>query len=151
METTIAMPDVEKMISNFQCPGCLKGSSPCTECPSFHLNHEFGWNCKNHIPGTIMVGVGKIFLGMPKGFNKVGACEQIGEQMVIIRFWQEGEKPFWDYLNIPVWAMEEYGYLFVRTYCPRVNRGYIDVIKGGKFEMMSPETRNVKDFIDDID
>lgn len=83
------------------------------------------------------MGVGNSFaLGMPKGFNKPGydtwSEHQFAYNKMAIRFWKSGEQPEWDWLNIPVWVMEQDGFLFVRTYAPRINMGWVDVIEGGK-------------------
>ena len=143
--------NVQEMISEFQCPGCTCGTSPCTECESYKPQGGESWVCAGHSAGTMILGIGKIFLGMPKGFDHVGPNEQIGQRYQMIRLWQAGTSPAWDYLNVPVWAREKDGYLFVRTYCPRLNRSFVDVIEGGELELLPPETSNVEDFINEID
>lgn len=153
MKTLVEVPEtIKNMISKFQCPGCTCGCAPCETCESFKPSHEFGWSCDNHSAGTMISGIGKIFLGMPKGFNRVGANEQLGYIFQMIQLWDQGEKlPIWDYLNIPVWAMEDDGFLFVRHYCPRINQSYIHVIAGGKIDSLPLGIYNVRNFIDDID
>jgi hypothetical protein len=64
----------------------------------------------------------------------------------------------WDQFNVPVWAMEggksgdpdHAGFLFVRTYSPRVNRMAVDVIEGGTLELV-PNAIDVGKFYDKID
>ena len=143
--------DVQEMISKFQCPGCTCGTAPCNKCESYKPCGGLSWECENHSAGTMITHIGRIFLGLPRGFNHVGACEQGLHKYKIIRLWRVGTSPAWDYLNIPVWAMEQDGYLFVRTYCPRLNHGFVDIIEGGSLELMPPETLNVMDFIGEID
>lgn len=93
-----------------------------------------------------------IALGLPKGFNKPGPDDSKTRMRntIDVRFWATGA-PEWDHLNIPVWAMIEDGYLFVRTYCPRVNRGFVDVVNDDSFDPLPPTVLNVREFIDDID
>jgi hypothetical protein len=91
---------------------------------------------------------------MPKGFNRLGPVGftrySKGKSFRSIRLWPEGKSPEWDRFNVPVWAMEKEGYLFVRTYLPRLNESYIDVIERGTLDMV-PGAINVGEFIDEID
>ena len=75
--------------------------------------------------GRFIMGI-SIALGLPKGFNRPGSGprdEQLNRMR--IRLWSGGARPIWDRLNVPVWAMEgtgeDAGFLFVRTYMPRLN------------------------------
>jgi len=141
----------EEMISEFLCPGCTNGTHPCTECPDYEPNNDYGHNCEKHSPGTFIAGIGAVYLGLPKGFNRVGLDSVKGQKFRgQVRLWTRGTKPDFDHLNVPVWAMEKDG----RTYSPRVNLTYIDVIEGGKFVDVQTEHKlpySVRDFIDDID
>lgn len=67
-----------------------------------------------------------------------------------IRLWVSGTKPEWDRLNVPVWAMVDDGFLFVRTFAPRVNMSWVDVIEGGDLSMV-PNAINVGAFVGEID
>ncbi len=66
----------KQMIEEFQCPGCVAGSD--TNCEEFKveeenkIEEERTFKCVNHCPGTRILGLGRIYLGMPKGFNRVG-------------------------------------------------------------------------------
>lgn len=98
---------------------------------------------------------GHIALGMPKGFNRTrrnGNPDPLfgTDNKLKVFFWEEGTSPGWDRLNVPVWAMEEDGYLFVRTYAPRIDKTWIDVVEGGKLSMV-PQAINVGEFYDEID
>jgi len=149
----------KKMIEKFQCPGCACGSS--TTCPIFKFSDEYGFRCESHTAGT-HVGRGPnslVILGLPKGFNKVGAAinalrvkQNINNRpkTPLVRLWEKGKAPEWNRLNIPVWAFEEGGYLYVRTYVPLINIGFVDVIEDGSLDMV-PAALNVKDFINEID
>ena len=146
----IATEEQIEMIEKFQCPGCTCGGD--TECGAFKfdLNKGSGCRCKGHSAGTFMSGLGKIALGLPKGFNIVGTIqtgfEKIGGEtrstnirLVV----NPKELAEYDELNVPVWGMEKDGYLFIRVMCPRINYTYVDVIKGGKFEEICPQAINI--------
>ena len=62
-----------KIIKEYQCCGCSKGY----DVSCFESNPNGGIGCGNHYPGTIISGIGAIFLGMPKGFNRVGKHESL--------------------------------------------------------------------------
>lgn len=122
------MNPIEPMVARFQCVGCV--CECAAGCDSYKLGTGNGalW-CENHAPGTLQFPGDRFFLGLPKGFCKTGPREKryIGG----IRLWSKGKgQPFWDKFNMPVWAMLQDGYLFVRTYMPRLNIGVTDVIEG---------------------
>ncbi|MFO0939852.1 MAG: hypothetical protein U0930_03715 [Pirellulales bacterium] len=139
------------MVEQFQCPGCVCGGD--TKCGKFKWDAEWQ-RCVSHVLGT-MFGLGNwVALGMPKGFNKPGfdfAQEPaVVYSKMLIRLWPGPEVPNWNHLNIPVWALMQDGFLFVRTYCPRINVGYVDVIQGGALELV-PNAIDVSKFIGEID
>lgn len=143
----------EKLVEQFQCPGCTNGSS--TSCGVYSPRNQDGsvW-CNKHVLGT-MLGLGNnIALGLPKGFCRPGvdteANPRRARNKIDVRLWPSGTKPEWDRLNVPVWAMVEDGFLFVRTFSPRINRSWVDVIEHGGMEMV-PSAINVSEFIDEID
>ncbi len=70
--------------------------------------------------------VGLLALGLPKGFNR------IGEGKLYFGLYPLGGelRPEWNRLNVAVWAMELDGFLFVRTYSPRVNVTRVDRHRG---------------------
>lgn len=133
------------MIEQLQCPGCVCGSD--TKCGNFKLTeHTPGSaSCDGHVPGTTMMPGGKILLGMPTGFNK------IRDNKLTIRFFPHGEKPSYDHLNVPVWAMEYEGSLFIRVYCPRITTSYLDVVEKGTRAEFCPQALDVAEFVDTID
>ena len=95
-------------------------------------------------------------LGLPKGFNRCG-YEVDGDSMfkstgrLLIRLWPKGTDPHYDKFNVPVWAMEKDGFLYVRTYMPRTNKGCTDVIEGGTITEFCPDAIDVGEFYDEID
>ena len=148
------------MVEEFQCPGCTCGYKT-DECDAFDFTDQpAGCWCLGHSAGTIMLGLGKIALGLPKGFNRVGTIKTGFEDEkdrntkrstnIRLTVTPPKESPY-DELNVPVWAMEKDGYLFVRVMAPRINYNWVDVIKGGKFEEICPDAINVANFIDEID
>ena len=143
---------LEKMVEEFQCPGCVCGGD--IKCGSYKQG-PYGTACDGHVLGT-SIGIGNSFaLGLPRGFNKPGfdidpkGGFKVPNEMSI-RLWKKGDAPDWDHLNIPVWAMEKGGHLFVRTYCPRINYGHVDVIQGGTLDMV-PNAVDVSAFKGEID
>ena len=168
----ISLSVIQKnMIKNFQCDGCVCGSDP-DECSAFKPNKHCGaFFCESWIPGTICApSPGLICLGLPKGFNIIG--EHItGEAIRKFGYIFLHESPddilknpisatnifsgYWNKLNIPVWAMEHKGYLFVKTYSPRKNRMWVSVIKGATMSLFDsypdvPRPINVAEFVDQI-
>lgn len=141
------------LVEEFQCPGCVCGMD--TTCGAYKYDPN-EMRCTGHVLGTIIAGVGNIALGMPKGFNKPGWRQTDRQEKdrtrstMDIRLWVKGTSPEWNRLNVAVWAMEKDGYLFVRTFAPRVNTTWVDVIEGGTMDLV-PVAINVADFIDEID
>ena len=145
--------EMREMVELFQCPGCVCGKD--TQCGNYNYDEE-DYRCVSHVLGT-QFGLGNsVALGLPKGFNKPGFNIIKGEEefrtrtRMDIRLFLKDTYFGWDKLNIPVWAMEKDGFLFVRTFAPRINQSWVDVIKNGKLEMC-PQAINVADFIDEID
>ena len=60
---------VKDAVQEYQCPGCVVGSD--TDCYEKGNNSE----CGKHVAGTIMHPGGRIYLGMPKGFNRQGPTD----------------------------------------------------------------------------
>lgn len=139
------------MVERFQCSGCVAGMN--TECGKFKPDDSYGFTCQGHVLGTSIIGMGHIALGLPKGFNRSppDASHPAGTaNKMEIRFFVAGTKPTWNELNVPVWAMEQEGHLFVRTVSPRVARMRVEVIEGGTLAMV-PGAIDVSKFYDKID
>lgn len=153
------LKDQLNMIQEFQCPGCGLGGPDPKECSSFLLEEDLwqekvpNFHCKNHSAGTFMGRVGYIYLGLPKGFNKVG-CIQPQFKLVkrsnnIYLFLEQ--VPKYNNCNVPVWAMIKDGYLFVRVYMPRINSSIIQVIKYPYSIELPKGSLDVSTFYDEID
>jgi hypothetical protein len=153
-------PEQREMIEKFQCPGCTCGYKT-TDCESFRFEewHGTGCQCKSHSAGTFISGVGKIAIGLPRGFDHVGTIKtgfesennETHRSTNIRLIIDPSKKSKYDHLNVPVWAIEGDGYLFVRVISPRINYTYVDIIKGGKFNEICPNAINVAEFVDEID
>lgn len=65
---------IKNAIEEYQCPGCTNGSNT-SSCALWAANDDFQNDdnkaCKAHSPGTF-TSVGPVFLGLPKGFNRLG-------------------------------------------------------------------------------
>jgi hypothetical protein len=141
----------EEMIEKFQCPGCVSGPDPKT-CPGFKLDEQYGFKCESHVLGTSINGQIHIALGMPKGFNRPSPQDDMVRTRSTLQLglWLKGTNPAWDKLNIPVWALERDGFLFVRTYAPRTDRGRIDVLEGATLALV-PQALDVSKFYEEFD
>lgn len=115
-------PLVSAIVERYQCPGCVCGSD--ISC------YEKGDNeaCSKHVAGTtIMPVVGRIFLGMPTGFNRLGPVD--GMDIDIFKTVKDG----WGYdkFNVPVWKrLDEHGNTLVRGICPRINKPFLQIFIG---------------------
>jgi hypothetical protein len=139
-------PLQKEMTEKFQCPGCVCGSSTDDGC---FKEEDYNLGCGAHVPGTTVYPVvGNINLGLPKGFNRNGPIDK-RMQHSIIRLFET--IPDYDRFNIPIWAMEQDDYLFVRVYLPRANTTFVDVIKDGKITSLPLSTMNVSEFYEEID
>lgn len=105
----------EEAVQEYQCPGCVGGPFP--ECYKLE-NGSVG--CIKHCAGTMVApGIGRIFLGLPKGFNRLGRCENTK-----VYIWQSINDSEWIYnfLNVPIWKyLDEHGNTLVRMIAPRIN------------------------------
>lgn len=112
--------EIKNAIEEYQCSGCSNGGD--TKC--FKENNK-GVGCGKHYAGTIILGIGKIFLGMPKGFNRFGTQENLS-----MTIYEKFEDSDWEFnkWNIPVWKhLSKDGHTFVRGIMPRRNEGFIHI------------------------
>lgn len=109
--------NIKNAVEKYQCPGCVCGSDiSCFEAMSYSKG------CGRHVAGTLLMPhIGKIFLGMPKGFNRIGKGE------ATIRIFEEYEDNY-NVWNVAVWKyLSKDNHTFVRTLCPRTNTAFVDV------------------------
>jgi hypothetical protein len=109
-------------IEQYQCPGCISGM----DITCFEVNNNGGIGCGKHHAGTmIMHGIGNIFLGMPKGFNRVGEFRTLKPYI-----YETFESSDWKYnkFNVPVWKfLTNDGHTLVRGIMPRRNEPFIHI------------------------
>ena len=116
--------DYKKLVEKYLCPGCSHGSNiNCFE----HKWNEKTVMCKNHSAGTFILGVGRILLGLPKGFNRCGKSIEIS-----IEEWKDMPDYPYDYskFNIPVWKYFDGECTLVRGLCPRINKPFLTIFNG---------------------
>jgi hypothetical protein len=124
-----------EMIHKFQCPGCAHGYNP-RECEKFKYEDDgYAFRCTSHTPGTFASEIGCIQLGLPKGFNRVRSYD-LSDTTTKISLFESIAECSWNYLHLPVWAMEEDGFLFVRVYMPRIDTTKIAVIAGATISQL---------------
>lgn len=156
MELTV----LQSMVDRFQCTGCTLGSDTKT-CESFRPSDSMAnMSCKSWSPGTMAFPGGRMMLGLPTGFDHLGACE-VGRSFKLLlmtrdEFIRRSQTPTdgygtFDTFNVPVWAMVEDGFLFVRRFAPRINFTSIDVVKDGTMDLLPASVVDVAKFVDKID
>jgi len=149
----------KEMIEKFICPGCVGGNN--TECGQYACpfdDKEEQGACRSHVVGTMAIPIGSFAIGLPKGFNRAGFYPYASEltekhNKMHIWVWPDPDKvpaTNWDKFNVPVWAMEKDGYLFVRTYRPRINDSVVEVINRGTLDMV-PNAIDVSRFWESMD
>lgn len=141
------------MVRELQCPGCAYGPEPA-RCEKYTLKGEQPWGqfCAGHIASTFVSGIGRIALGLPKGFNRLGTGPGADEPKTVIRLYPDGKTPPWDKFNIAVWKLLQQDFLYVRTYAPRTNRTFVDVAQGGALDAPGLEHAiDVGPFYDEMD
>ncbi len=109
---------MNQWISEYQCYGCSMCYDDCYE----------PWDekiiaCKNHNAGTLMSNAGIIFLGLPKGFCRIGPVKNM-----IIEIFKNFDGMHYDKFNIPVWKYKnENNHVIVRGIRPRLNQPFLHI------------------------
>lgn len=112
---------LKKAIEEYQCTGCIKGC----DISCYEPKEGFGIGCGKHFAGTYISSIGKVFLGMPKGFNRLGKSEETKIQ--IYNSYEECDWKF-DMWNIAIWKhLDKNGNTLVRGIMPRRNEPFIHV------------------------
>ena len=142
------MESVIKAIKEYQCPGCMKGYA--SDCDYLKVNkNPFGfYTCSNHFPSTICSVAGQLLLGCPKGFNHLGPIDK-KIQTIFIHIWEKGTKPDWDKYNIPTWTRRVDGNVFVKTYSPRINLCFVEILL--ETTELPEGALDIESFIDEMD
>ena len=119
----------KKSIKEYQCSGCVCGSSPEDDC--FDCTDEED-QCSKHCAGTSISNIGRIFLGMPKGFDRLGrsGSEKNPVKIYIYKSFDELKRVWeYDFLNVPCWKYKnDKGHVFVRGMSPRINEPFLHII-----------------------
>jgi len=111
---------VKDAIKEYQCSGCTNGSFP-----SCFTEYGSGVGCGSHHAGTIMMPIGFIFLGLPKGFNRLGPVSPEHLKPRIFKTYEDSKYNKW---NIPTWKhLNEDGHTLVRGISPRTNLPFTDI------------------------
>jgi hypothetical protein len=117
---------VSVAVERYQCSGCISGSN--TSC--FKANEDAGGiGCGNHLSGTYISGIGKILLGLPKGFNRLGRHEDL--KPTIFKSFKDFTETGWkeyNNFNRPVWKhLDKHGNTLVRGLMPRRNEPFLHI------------------------
>ena len=106
-------------IELYQCPGCV-----CRSYPECYQKGD-GIECGKHVVGTTGISIGKILLGMPRGFDRVGDVNHLQ-----LSIYETHESSDWKYnkFNIPVWKhYDKNGNTLIRGMQPRINQTFIHI------------------------
>ncbi len=120
METKNEAPEEVK---EYQCSGCVCG---CGD--NCYKKCDESLSCEKHVAGTMISGIGTVYLGMPSGFNRIGECKSM--ILNIYKTYKEKEN-FWAYdkFNIPVWKnRNDVGHVLIRGLSPRINVPFIHIV-----------------------
>jgi hypothetical protein len=108
----------KKFIETYQCPGCVCGS----DVSCFEVGNQL--ECGKHVAGTRISGIGRVFLGMTKGFNLLGSADNLK----ITGFKRLKDGWGFDKFNIPVWKFkDDHGNTIVRGLSPRINEPFLHI------------------------
>ena len=119
--------NIKKAVEDYQCPGCIAGSD--TSC---YKKSEFSVSCGGHRSGTAVSFQGKIFSGLPKGFNRLGCSFGEKQELTIQIYEKFDEEEVWmgnhpmSKFNVPCWKyLNESGHTLVRGLKPRKNEPFL--------------------------
>jgi hypothetical protein len=121
METPKIETTAPSAVKKYQCPGCVCGSGECFE------KDPCSEACDKHHAGTLLRGIGKFFLGLPNGFNRLGECNT--KIQIFNTFGQL--KDFWTYdrFNVPIWKhFNKNGHTLIRGISPRINWPFLHIV-----------------------
>lgn len=133
-----------KAIKTYQVPGDIGDFNSKEYCVQ-----EGGCGWADHHPATYVSNIGKIYLGMPKGFNRLGNINDM--VLMIFENYDQYIKFYTLPYNVPCWKyLDEYGNTLIRGLMPRVNRPYICVVLGNIIEKINCIEITIKD-IEEMD
>jgi len=122
---------IKDAILEYQCFGCLHGSNiDCGEC----VKSNIGVGCQSHTPATLDSMMRNFYLGMPKGFNKIGPQNEYYLNIFENDTQQRQHFPY-NWLNVPVWKYKNNkGHIFVKGLSPRINMPFLHIILEGNID-----------------
>ncbi|MFW9899770.1 MAG: hypothetical protein ACFFDY_00605 [Candidatus Thorarchaeota archaeon] len=121
-------PKFNRAIAEYQCSGCICGNRP-GNCARF--KEDFG--CSSQVAGTTASYIGRIFLGIPPLFARLGLYKEM--RIWIFETWKDfvykmecvGEKDY-GILNVPVWKYKnKKGRILVKGLMPRINHPFLHI------------------------
>jgi len=116
--------EIPMEIQNYQCSGCIKSREGC-----YSGKNETNIACNNHRSGTMASGIGKLLLGLPTGFNRMGIFDDM--EINIYQSFDDMDKEWgFNMFNVPVWKYldNKEGVVFIRGISPRVNKPFIHIV-----------------------
>jgi hypothetical protein len=128
--------ETQKAIEEYQCSGCVCGSD--IECGKFKKDGSLNIACSAHVAGTRgSPHIGRFFLGMPKGFNRIGEQDTLSIHIFTTQDDQNTQREY-DHFNLPIWKQKnDSGHIFIRGYVPRLNQGFLHIILAGNYEFIN--------------
>lgn len=133
----------KRVIELYQCPGCSNGHK-IADCFS---ESPTSLSCIKHCPGTFLGNFQNIFLGLPKGFDRLGYFKP--RQVVIEIFNDLQEKNYnwgiYDKLNIPIWIyIDEHGNTIIKGFSPRIMLPFIHIFCGDVSEQIESVNKAIR-------
>lgn len=125
--------NIVQAIETYQCPGCVNGP-PGPTCPNFKITDR---GCSGHVAGTLQVGPAgmiKEYLGVPKGFCRVGHNTGSGPGLAVVESIDDHLELYSNLktmYSIPVWKhLDKNGNTCTRWFSPRTNVGWTMIFLG---------------------
>lgn len=126
---------IQEAVKIYRCPGCMYGPEP-TNCDNYNFTVGNG-DCINHCPATYFSGRGKMLLGLPKGFNRLGPLTSVDKKVwQALTIFKDAERfrkgyGWYDKFNVPNWKyLDEHKNTIVRGLQPRLNTPFIHIFLG---------------------
>lgn len=118
--------DVKTVVEKYQCCGCIN----CDEMSCFTKNTKILKECSAHVAGTYVIPHGKIYLGLPKGFNRFGVQENYDLNIFenfedYTKYW--GDPTLYDF---PAWKHFDGEATLIKVFSPRINRFSLAIVLG---------------------
>jgi hypothetical protein len=116
---------IKSIIKEYQCAGCVNGCG-MESFEATEIKNDIA--CGKHCAGTMVSNAGRIFMGLPIGFNRLDDTHNL---KITIFKTQSDQIEAWKYdkFNVPIWKYKgENGHTFVKGLMPRLTRPFIHII-----------------------